>query len=155
MNNKSHFMFMDYKLNVAQTHETAHQLYYTIHEFKNMDESNRNHLIGKLKFFIDLCTDMSNILCINETVVLNNYYQMLNVLAPDFNDDDFSDVLNDYLDYLANRIDNIFKYINDNAISDVDEVLDYVSNQENLNFQEQQFIIDIYYASCHCFDDVI
>lgn len=150
MSNKTHFTFIDYKLSVAQTHDTASQLCHTIHEFKH-GESNRNHLIGKLKFFIDLYTDMSHILDINETATIDNYYQLLSTLAQDFTEEDFSDVMHDYLNYFVTRINNIFKYIDDNAILDVDQVIDYINSQENLNFQEQQFIADIYYANCSCY----
>lgn len=142
-------------MSVAQTHETAHQLYYVIREFKYegndyfaTHEQYRDHIVGKLKFFIDLYADMNSILCINEATVVDNYYGFLNVLCPEFNDDDLSDVMNDYLDYLCNMIDSLFEVFDKDGWLDVDEVLAHVSSIGELNFQEHQFIMDCYYSTC-------
>lgn len=149
------FQFGKYELSIAQTRETTSHLYHTIREFTfkgneffNDDADYRNHIVGKLKFFIDLYADMENILHINETQVIDNYYAFLVQLCPDFNGDDFSDVLGDYCEYIEQIIDSMFEVFDEDGWINIDAVLDHVSNLPELNFQEQEFIMDVYYSTC-------
>lgn len=146
------FIFYTYKLNCAQTHETAHQLYETIEGFNRENFSLysakvKNHLIGKLKFFIDLYAIVSMRLHINETVVIDNYYAFLKQIARGYTEDDLSDVYNDYSDWIADTIDAILNHIDEDHITDIDEVIDTMQGYACLNFQERQFVLDCYYST--------
>lgn len=149
---KQHFMFNGFKLNVEQTHDVAHQLFEILDEF-NVQKNElfcgiryRDHIIGKLKFFIDLYNDMSNIANINETVVIDNYYAMLAIIARNYSQEDLSDIMNDYEQFLLNKINEILDLIDSKNLSDIDDIISFISDYDYLNFQEQQFIVNCYYA---------
>lgn len=147
------FKFDDYKLNYAQTHETAHQLYHTIEEFSHSNpfiefgKDNKHHLIGKLKFFIDLYVETAMHLHINETVVIDNYYAFLKQVAQGYTDDDLSDAYNDYKNWIIKIINDPLDNMDENHITDIDEVINHIQGYEFLNFQEQQLILDCYYST--------
>lgn len=148
--------FGKYLLSTKQLLDTASQLYLTLDDFETntgreffeTDEQYRNHIVGKLKFFIDLYTNINIITMYNDTATADTYYAFLKLLCPDYNDDDFSDVMNDYANWLDDIIDDIFDVFDADGWYDNDEVLSFISNNDQFNFQEQQFIIDCYYSTC-------
>lgn len=142
MNNK-YFYFNNVAMNMEQAHNTVHQLHYSIRDF-NMDYLNR--AIGRLKFFIDLYMDIESQLQINETVVIDNYIEFAKKLCVGYDDDELSDLMNDYYVYLQNQIADIMNIIKENNMTDIEDIINFIGSQKHLNFQEQQFILDYYYA---------
>lgn len=146
-------LFNNFKLNVAQLHDTTHQLYHTIEEFNKSnvffdnDTDYKNHLIGKLRFFIDLYCDAHLHEHINETVVLDNYQAMLQVISNSYTQDDLNDAFSDYKEFIFKMIDDIFDSLDDNQLFEMDDVINFVNGFTNINFQEAQLIVDCYIAS--------
>lgn len=151
---KPKFQFHRFRLNAAQTLETANQLYETISQFTNKHEARyfdnyeeyRHHIIGKLKFFVDLYCDLSD----NKDTA-NSYCAFMCQLCqlyPDYDDDSIGDAKDDYSKFIINLIDSLFEVFENDGWFDIDEVHEHINTLDNINFQEQQFIMDCYISEC-------
>ena len=151
MKTTTKFNFGIYELSAEQTLETAGLLYHTIREFSTLDvyhdDKLRCHLVGKLKFFLDLYAEMNIRVGTDDGISTHNYYEFFHRLTPDFTEDDESDVLGDYCEYLEGAVEYILLMIKEKGLTDQDDILQYIGSFENLNFQEQMFITDIYYST--------
>ena len=156
MEQQNYFQFNSFKLNLEQTHNTANQLHETLEEFRKRDgelcglfdneEQYHEHLIGKLAFFIDLYTDCELQLHINETVVVDNYRKMLQILTNSLHSEFVHDLQTNYECYILEQIRDIFDRIASEAMS-LDDAFEFIKDFSNLNFQEQQFIVDCFYST--------
>lgn len=141
--------FSQFKLNTAQCISTAKRMKYTINDFCAYfdDKHPFSHCVGKFKFFIDMLADVTNF----NTDEVESYYTMLNVLAHDYTDDELSDVENDYAEFVNEVIEMLLHIVDEQHITDTDEIIDCIQNLSlngiGLNFQEQQFVLDCYYAT--------
>lgn len=147
---KPRFQFHRFKLSMSQTRETANQLHETISQFTNTHEARhfnsyeeyRHHIIGKLKFFVDLYSE-----CGDEDTA-KSYCAFMHQLCPDYDNVSFSDAMNDYVGFITNLIDDLFEtFVNDGCF-DIDEIHERINALDNINFQEQQFIMDCYVSEC-------
>lgn len=162
--------FSRFKLNTAQCFFTASQMKYTINDFNEnfSDEHPFSHCVGKFKFFVDMLADVTN----PNNNEVESYCTMLNVLAPDYDDCDLSDVENDYAEFINTVIETLLDIVDEQHLTNTDEIIDCIQNLNfngiNLNFQEQQFILDCYYSTlddyklmfmkdgiCHCETDYL
>jgi hypothetical protein len=149
--NKVTFNLHTFKLNIEQLRITANQLHETIAQFKHerdvqyfdTDEEYRNHITGKLKFFIDIYASV----CDDESTCYN-YYAFMYQLCNDYDDDDLSDVMNNYFDFITDLIDSLFEVFERDGWIDIDEVHSHLDTLDNINFQEQQLIMDCYISKC-------
>lgn len=147
-NIQTYFKFHNYNINLEQAHETLHQLHYT---FDEISHNGSPYMAGKLKFFLDSYAMVHLQLHINETVVIDNYYSAFKALYPDLTEDSASDLLNDYIEDLEHHINKFFYEVHIRRITgdDPDEIIELMNEfaqEHELNFQEQQFIIDCYYS---------
>jgi hypothetical protein len=146
---KPHMQFHHYFLNVSQLHDTTRQLHETICQFRHEPDyvhfdKPMEHLIGKLKFFIDLYANVNNILLYDNPDHADNYYTLLVSMFPEYTEDDFSDLCNDYFDYITNLIDSVIEVFENDGWIDIDEVNAHLDGLDEINFQEQQLIMDCY-----------
>lgn len=151
---KPKFEFHKFRLNVEQLQLTTNQLHETISQFGherdvqyfNNDEEYRNHIVGKLKFFIDMYAN-----AYSDEDVNQNYYAFMHQLCRDYSYDDLLDVRNTYFDFITNLIDSLFEIFERDGWVDIDEVHGHLDSMDNINFQEQQFIMDCYVSKCRSY----
>lgn len=147
------FNLFGYRVSVNQIIDDASCLYCTINEFSKPVPKHFNnrveydeHLIGKFKFFLDLIID-----CLGNTSdIVNNYISMFEYIKYTHicNDDDVSDLKNDYEEFFIERIDGLIEVFEKDGWVDDDEVLAHLTNLDDMNMQEIYLLRTCYLSIC-------